>query len=107
MALWTYGGDNDGWYVSDDTGTQRGWAMAEADARHLAACVNACGATSTAVLESLFPDGGLPPCVEIRRKAEDHASLLSSLKSLIDSSPKGDNRPELLAARKIFVRCGG
>jgi hypothetical protein len=38
---WRYGEDNDGWYVACGS-EQLGYALSEANARRIVACVNAC-----------------------------------------------------------------
>ena len=47
---WSYGEDNDGWYVEKD-GLQIAHGLTEEDARRIVACVNACAGLPTEVLE--------------------------------------------------------
>lgn len=47
---WSYGEDNDGWYVEKD-GLQIAHGLSEEDARRIVACVNACAGLPTEVLE--------------------------------------------------------
>ena len=47
---WSYGEDNDGWYVEKDR-LQIAHGLSEEDARRIVACVNACAGIPTEVLE--------------------------------------------------------
>lgn len=48
---WSYGEDNDGWYLQHGV-QQLGYALSESDARRIVACVNACADIPTELLES-------------------------------------------------------
>ena len=76
---WSYGEDNDGWYVSTGD-TQLAHGMTEADARRIVACVNACKGIDT---DSLEADGYGDDWAEIGRQRieilEQHDELLAAL----------------------------
>ena len=108
---WSYGEDNDGWYVEKD-GLQIAHGLTEEDARRIVACVNACAGIPTDVLEDesiLKADADLRIQREELEKQRDE--LLAALERLsfaamCRDSTMGDPcrlievRAELAAANK-------
>lgn len=76
---WTYGEDNDGWYVEDAENNQRAWALSEEDARWFAACANACVGNSVAWLE------GYGLCLSLAENAKPFRALIDQVNAERDT----------------------
>jgi hypothetical protein len=81
---WTFGEDNDGWYVCGcyvGNDEQHGCALSEANARRIVACVNACAGIPTEQLEIEPYIGSVS--YKMRMQAEKQRDeLLSALEEL-------------------------
>ena len=82
---WSYGEDNDGWYVEKD-GLQIAHGLTEEDARRVSACVNACAGLPTEVLER-YKLGVIG--VDYKSTKQQRDELLAAIKKFLD-----ENNPE-------------
>jgi len=88
--MWTYGEDNDGWYV-EKSGSQLAYKVVdEANARRIVACVNACGGIPTEILEQaeklgitdVLTGNLFSSLIALQRQRDE---LLSAFQKFVDS----------------------
>ena len=82
---WSYGEDNDSWYVSVGD-TQIAYGLSEENACHIVACVDACAGIVNPDIKIPKLQEALIEAVEQLQKAEQHnAELMASCESFRDS----------------------
>jgi hypothetical protein len=84
---WSFGEDNDGWYVEKD-GMQIAFGLSESDAGRIVACVNACAGISTDLLSKAAL---LPEHIDARERLSEYTNSIEQ------------QRDELLAAAKAAL----
>lgn len=113
---WSYGEDNDGWYVGKN-GFQIAHGLTEEDARRITSCVNACAGVDVAWLESMAKAGGFATmnqyiaaynqaaaAINYEKQRDELLSKLDKLEGRCDALKQ--QRDDLLAACNEAIDCG-